>query len=68
MIVTGKLVTNVYENNEGKKIYENKLLFPNVSFVPKTKDNQQSSQAPYAPPKQEIPSIDVDDMEDSIPF
>ena len=49
-IVTGKLYTNVYENKEGKKIYENKLLFPNVSFAPKDKadqsNNAQTNQAP----------------------
>jgi single-strand DNA-binding protein len=49
-IVTGKLYTNVYENKEGKKVYENKLLFPNVSFAPKDKagqsNNAQSNQSP----------------------
>ena len=46
-IVTGKLYTNVYEKQDGTKVYENKLLFPNVSFVPKDKSgNQQAQQAP----------------------
>ena len=41
-IITGKLVTNVYEKNDGSKVYENKLLFPSISFTPKDKsDNQE---------------------------
>jgi len=44
--VTGKLYTNVYEK-DGKKVYQNKLLFPNVGFVPKPKAQRgQQSQAP----------------------
>jgi single-strand DNA-binding protein len=42
-IVTGELYTNVYEK-DGRKVYENKLRFPKVSFVPKDRsiaDNQQ---------------------------
>ena len=55
-IVTGKLYTNVYENKEGKKVYENKLLFPNVSFCPKDKaDNQQGQQQAYQPQQQQQP-------------
>lgn len=71
-IVTGKLYTNVYENQEGKKIYENKLLFPKVDFAPKDKSEQQSQtpqqQNTYQAPQQQqrIPEIDVD--ESSIPF
>ena len=80
-IVTGKLYTNVYEKQDGTKVYENKLLFPNVSFAPKDKsgDNQQQAQpqqrqAPqveYQNPQgqqmpQQPPVIDVDDSE--IPF
>lgn len=42
-IVTGKLVTNVYEKQDGTKVYENKLLFPNVGFVPKDKSDQGAS-------------------------
>ena len=74
-IVTGKLYTNVYENQEGKKVYENKLLFPNVSFAPKDKSEANGqSQAPQQrqEPKvvyeaqQRIPEINID--EDEIPF
>jgi len=69
-IVTGKLYTNVYEKQDGSKVYENKLLFPNVSFAPKDKSEQQS-QAPqqYKQPeivRGNIPAIDVDS--EQIPF
>ena len=40
-VVSGKLVTNVYEKNDGSKVYENKLLFPTVSFLPKDKEDNQ---------------------------
>ena len=38
-VVTGKLITNVYEKN-GAKVYENKLSFPSISFPPKAKASQ----------------------------
>ena len=38
-IVTGKLVTNVYAKQDGTKVYENKFLFPNVSFAPREKES-----------------------------
>jgi len=71
-IVTGKLVTNVYEKQDGSKAYENKLLFPSVSFVPKDKADNQGQPQPKKEPKIEyeqsnIPEIDIDDT-DSIPF
>lgn len=44
-VVTGKLVTNVYDRNDGTKAYENKLLFPSVSFVPKDKEDNQGQQS-----------------------
>ena len=78
VIVTGKLVTNIYDNKDGKKIYENKLLFPSVSFIPKDKSTQQPQQA-YQPtyheeqkrnayqPQKPLP-IDEDLDTDSIPF
>jgi single-strand DNA-binding protein len=40
-IVTGKLYTNIYEKQDGSKVYENKLLFPKVSFIPKDKSEEQ---------------------------
>lgn len=71
-IVTGKLVTNVYEKQDGSKVYENKLLFPSVSFVPKDKaDNQGQKQSKREPQvvyeQSNIPEIDIDDT-DIIPF
>lgn len=73
-IVTGKLVTNVYEKNDGSKVYENKLLFPSISFVPKEKVSQQQEQPQKRQTAQQqypqaIPEIVYDDeMQDSIPF
>lgn len=70
-IVTGKLYTNAYDKNDGTKAYENKLLFPSVSFVPKDKSYNQSQGQEYQEPKQEqqgskIPEIDIG--EEEIPF
>ena len=68
VIVTGKLVTNMYEKQDGTKVYENKFLFPQVSFVPKDKSDSQPQQQSQSPSKQEhkIPEIDIDN--DEIPF
>jgi len=44
-IVTGKLYTNIYEKQDGTKVYENKLLFPNVSFAPKDRSDSQAQQS-----------------------
>lgn len=71
-IITGKLVTNVYEKQDGSKVYENKLLFPNISFIPKDKsDNQEQRPQQKQEPRIEyehssIPEIHID--EDMIPF
>lgn len=62
-IVTGKLVTNVYEKN-GTKVYENKLLFPSVSFVPKSKSNSQEQGQQHQ--QSYVPDVDVD--EENLPF
>lgn len=73
-IVTGKLYTNVYENKDGKKVYENKLLFPNVSFAPKDKaeieDNQQpqQQQSYQAPQQRQVPTYQEDISLDDVPF
>lgn len=70
-IVTGKLVTNVYQKSDGSKVYENKLHFPSVSFLPKAKgQNQGQAQNNYQPKQQHqqnIPEINLDDNS-SIPF
>ena len=70
-IVTGKLVTNVYEKNDGSKVYENKLLFPSISFVPKDKNGDQQAQPKREPQivyEQTIPDINIDELSDTIPF
>ncbi len=78
-VVTGKLVTKSYEKNDGTKVYENKLLFPSISFIPKDKSDNQSQNNMQNPPsdggeyinqsgirKSNLPEISID--EDSIPF
>lgn len=70
-IVTGKLVTNVYEKNDGSKVYENKLLFPSISFVPKDKNGDQQAQPKREPQvvyEEALPNINVDDLAEEIPF
>ena len=72
-IVTGKLVTNVYEKQDGSKVYENKLLFPSVSFVPKDKVDNQGQPQPKREPQvvyeqSNIPNIDIDEDISEIPF
>lgn len=69
-IVTGKLVTNVYEKTDGTKVYENKFLFPQVSFAPREKEAQQS-QSQYKPQvvyERQEPKLPEIDITDSIPF
>ena len=74
IIATGKLYTNSYKNKDDKTVYETKLLFPDISFVPKSKEQSntqepsvQAYQAPQASyEKQEVPEIDIDD--ENIPF
>lgn len=44
VIVNGKLTTNSYEKQDGTKAYENKLMFPNISFIPKDKSDSQGQQ------------------------
>ena len=51
-IVTGKLVTNVYEKQDGTKVYENKFLFPNITFAPKDKEVQGQAPSHNAPNQQ----------------
>ena len=70
-VVTGKLITNVYEKN-GAKVYENKLSFPSISFPPKAKTSQGQQLQPKQYQKQvaNIPEIDlsIDEDSDSVPF
>ena len=67
-VVTGKLITNVYEKN-GAKVYENKLSFPSISFPPKAKtgQSQQSQPKQYQKPEVNISELDID-MDESLPF
>lgn len=71
-LVTGKLVTSSYEKQDGTKVYENKLLFPSISFVPKDKNGDQQAQTKREPQivyeRQELPDINVDEFSDTIPF
>ena len=68
-IVTGKLVTNVYEKQDGSKVYENKLLFPSINFIPKDKSDNQETQRPQ---QKKEPVIQYEshseDMDSEIPF
>ena len=69
-VVTGKLITNVYEKN-GAKVYENKLSFPSISFPPKAKasQGQQSQPKQYQKQVANIPELDIDMEYDSeMPF
>ena len=65
-IITGKLITSSYEKQNGTKVYENKLQFPSLSFVPKEKDNNQQ-QKPKQPQQrqsyQPVPEIEIDESE-----
>ena len=67
-VVTGKLITNVYEKN-GAKVYENKLSFPSISFPPKAKasQGQQSQPKQYQKQVANIPEIDIN-IDETVPF
>jgi len=68
-VVTGKLVTKSYEKNDGSKVYENKLLFPSISFIPKDKSDNQETQRPQQKQEPVIeyePNFEIDDSE--VPF
>ena len=47
VLFSGKLVTKSYDRQDGTKAYENKLLYPTLSFIPREKIDNQSQ------PKQE---------------
>jgi len=75
-IATGKLVTKNYTKQDGSKVYEVQLKFPQIQFAPKSKNAQEDQGAPQ--PKQpkpqaqnnyqsnDIPEFDIDESE--IPF
>lgn len=72
-VATGKLVTEVYEGQDGKKKYEIKLKFPQIEFAPKAKSESKPTGA-NAPvsyerkelPKNNLPNIDI--YSEEIPF
>lgn len=79
VLFSGKLVTKSYDRQDGTKAYENKLLYPTLSFIPKDKSDNQSQNNMQNPPsdggeyinqsgirKSNLPEISID--EDSIPF
>ena len=75
IIVTGKLVTTNYTAQDGKKVYETKFMFPQASFVPKSKDDSAKAEQPEkypshapsnTPAPNPVPVIDLD--EEIIPF
>ena len=65
-VVTGKLITNVYEKN-GAKVYENKLSFPSISFPPKAKASQYQKQENKLLTN-EAPEIDINMDDSEVPF
>ena len=73
VLFSGKLVTKSYDRQDGTKAYENKLLYPTLSFIPREKIDNQESQTPQQKKEPRIeyehtslPEISID--EDSIPF
>ena len=73
VLFSGKLVTKSYDRQDGSKAYENKLLYPTLSFIPREKiDNQEAQrQQQKKEPRIEyehssLPEISID--EDGIPF
>ena len=73
VLFSGKLVTKSYDRQDGSKAYENKLLYPTLSFIPREKIDNQEAQRPQQ--KQEprieyehtsLSEISID--EDEIPF
>ncbi len=66
-VVTGKLITNVYEKN-GAKVYENKLSFPSISFPPKAKASQGQQSQPKQYQKQVVNVPEIDLSIDEVPF
>ena len=75
-IATGKLITEVYENKDGKKVYTIKLKFPEITFAPKPKGQPtqpQPKQAPkvevvYGKQENKILTNEFEVNEDEIPF
>lgn len=62
-IVTGELYTNVYEKQDGSKVYENRLRFAKVQFAPKDKSGNQNQQ----PQTQTIPQDNISNTQPQQP-
>lgn len=73
-VATGKLFTEVYDGQDGKKKYEIKLKFPQIEFAPKAKGEASAKGGERKPPEivhdrkpmPEVPEYDIDESE--IPF
>lgn len=69
VIFSGKLVTKSYDRQDGTKAYENKLLYPTLSFIPREKIDNQETQRPQ---QKKEPVIEYEtyseDISDVIPF
>ena len=69
VLFSGKLVTKSYDRQDGTKAYENKLLYPTLSFIPREKIDNQETQRPQ---QKKEPVIEYEnyseDISDVIPF
>ena len=69
VLFSGKLVTKSYDRQDGTKAYENKLLYPTLSFIPREKIDNQETQRPQ---QKKEPLIEYenygDDDSTEIPF
>ena len=72
VLFSGKLVTKSYDRQDGTKAYENKLLYPTLSFIPREKIDNQETQRPQQKKEPvieyEIQEIEIDEDEVEIPF
>ena len=63
IIVTGAIQTGSYTNKDGQKVYTTDIAADNVSFVPGSKSDSDSSEAPKKEaPKKSKPDADDDFM------
>ena len=57
--ITGKLVTTNYTNNAGVKVYKTEFLFPQASFLPKSKNTPQHNATPPNTPSYSQPNTNT---------
>lgn len=70
VLFSGKLVTKSYDRQDGSKAYENKLLYPTLSFIPREKIDNQETQRPQQKQEPRIeyePNFEFDESSE-IPF